>query len=52
MPQMAPLLWLGLFSMFLLSFLLFLILNFFISPPLKIKPSAKLKIWFQNPWSW
>nr|ANF05061.1 ATP synthase F0 subunit 8 [Mierspenaeopsis hardwickii]AQZ21917.1 ATP synthase F0 subunit 8 [Solenocera alticarinata] len=36
MPQMAPLLWLNLFIMFSITFMVFLILNYFIKVPSKI----------------
>nr|YP_009544450.1 ATP synthase F0 subunit 8 [Lupocycloporus gracilimanus]AYW03837.1 ATP synthase F0 subunit 8 [Lupocycloporus gracilimanus] len=36
MPQMAPLLWLYLYMFFLLSFIVFLTLNYFIKPFEKI----------------
>ncbi|NP_872444.1 ATP synthase F0 subunit 8 (mitochondrion) [Portunus trituberculatus] len=32
MPQMAPLLWLYLYIFFLLSFIIFLMINYFIKP--------------------
>nr|QUL60393.1 ATP synthase F0 subunit 8 [Terrapotamon thungwa] len=42
MPQMSPLFWLSLFFFFLLSFLLFLMFNYFIKPfkPFSFTPSS------------
>nr|QXU57667.1 ATP synthase F0 subunit 8 [Cherax setosus] len=37
MPQMGPLLWLNLFFFFILGYALFLTLNYFCMPPVKIK---------------
>nr|YP_009407060.1 ATP synthase F0 subunit 8 [Stygiocaris stylifera]ASA39609.1 ATP synthase F0 subunit 8 [Stygiocaris stylifera] len=38
MPQMAPLFWLNLFIFFSVSFMLFLIMNYFLPPFSKTKP--------------
>nr|YP_009235500.1 ATP synthase F0 subunit 8 [Metapenaeopsis dalei]AMD15641.1 ATP synthase F0 subunit 8 [Metapenaeopsis dalei] len=52
MPQMAPLLWLNLFVMFSFTFILFLVLNYFIKVPSKIeKPSLFMKKSEMN-WKW
>nr|YP_009112547.1 ATP synthase F0 subunit 8 [Nephrops norvegicus]CEK40197.1 ATP synthase F0 subunit 8 [Nephrops norvegicus] len=52
MPQMAPLLWLNLFFMFLIGFLLFFIMNYFMKSPLKMSPSIELKVQQQKTWKW
>nr|YP_009511965.1 ATP synthase F0 subunit 8 [Aristaeomorpha foliacea]AXI97892.1 ATP synthase F0 subunit 8 [Aristaeomorpha foliacea] len=52
MPQMAPLLWLNLFVMFSTTFLMFLILNYFIKVPAKIeKPEVSYTKNEMN-WKW
>nr|YP_009524394.1 ATP synthase F0 subunit 8 [Echinoecus nipponicus]AXR86890.1 ATP synthase F0 subunit 8 [Echinoecus nipponicus] len=38
MPQMSPLLWLPLYFFFLISLILFLVMNFFIKPFEAINP--------------
>nr|ASS30680.1 ATP synthase F0 subunit 8 [Lomis hirta] len=52
MPQMAPLMWLNLMIMFLMSLMLFFIINYFNSTPktidsstLSLQPSEKLWKW-------
>nr|YP_009564052.1 ATP synthase F0 subunit 8 [Remiarctus bertholdii]QAX91415.1 ATP synthase F0 subunit 8 [Remiarctus bertholdii] len=52
MPQMEPLLWLNLFIMFLMSFSVFFIMNYYLkslpkisSPTMKFTSSSKI-------WSW
>nr|UBD09518.1 ATP synthase F0 subunit 8 [Leptodius exaratus] len=50
MPQMAPLLWLYLFSFFLLSLMLVLILNFYIKPFEIMSSSLPSQISTQKPW--
>nr|YP_009159606.1 ATP synthase F0 subunit 8 [Metanephrops thomsoni]AKQ49240.1 ATP synthase F0 subunit 8 [Metanephrops thomsoni] len=52
MPQMAPLLWLNLFFMFLIGFILFFIMNYFMKMPLKIDPSSGPKPQLQKTWKW
>nr|YP_009512545.1 ATP synthase F0 subunit 8 [Sicyonia japonica]AXJ93099.1 ATP synthase F0 subunit 8 [Sicyonia parajaponica] len=52
MPQMAPLLWLNLFILFCSTFMIFLILNFFIKVPTQItKLTLPFKINHMN-WKW
>ncbi|YP_001382110.1 ATP synthase F0 subunit 8 (mitochondrion) [Penaeus chinensis] len=52
MPQMAPLLWLNLFIMFSATFIMFIILNYFIKVPSKIEaPSTQLQKTEMN-WKW
>nr|WOR85656.1 ATP synthase F0 subunit 8 [Penaeus indicus] len=52
MPQMAPLLWLNLFLMFSATFIVFVVLNYFIKVPSKIeKSSAQLGKTEMN-WKW
>nr|QOW83851.1 ATP synthase F0 subunit 8 [Austinograea sp. PX-2020] len=50
MPQMAPLLWLYLFMFFLASLMLFLVLNYFISPFEKISTTLLTTHKPQKPW--
>nr|YP_009093654.1 ATP synthase F0 subunit 8 [Metanephrops sibogae]CEG06191.1 ATP synthase F0 subunit 8 [Metanephrops sibogae] len=52
MPQMAPLLWLNLFFMFLIGFILFFIMNYFLKMPLKISPLMKPSSQSQKYWKW
>nr|YP_009567674.1 ATP synthase F0 subunit 8 [Neoeriocheir leptognathus]QBB87148.1 ATP synthase F0 subunit 8 [Neoeriocheir leptognathus] len=42
MPQMAPIYWLFMFFFFILSFLLFLSLNFFMKPFYKMNFSSEI----------
>nr|YP_009239898.1 ATP synthase F0 subunit 8 [Grapsus tenuicrustatus]AMN14532.1 ATP synthase F0 subunit 8 [Grapsus tenuicrustatus] len=49
MPQMAPLYWLYLFVFFLLTFFIFLTLNYFIKPFEKVSsPSSSYSLEFKN----
>nr|YP_002922050.1 ATP synthase F0 subunit 8 [Penaeus californiensis]ACB30093.1 ATP synthase F0 subunit 8 [Penaeus californiensis] len=52
MPQMAPLLWLNLFLMFSATFVMFIVLNYFIKVPTKIEkaPSPLKKV--EMSWKW
>nr|YP_009512610.1 ATP synthase F0 subunit 8 [Gordonella aff. paravillosa ZS-2018]AXJ93186.1 ATP synthase F0 subunit 8 [Gordonella aff. paravillosa ZS-2018] len=52
MPQMAPLLWLNLFFMFSMTFLMFLIINFFIKVPTKIEKSPASLVKTEMNWKW
>nr|YP_009400029.1 ATP synthase subunit 8 [Segonzacia mesatlantica]ARW69927.1 ATP synthase subunit 8 [Segonzacia mesatlantica] len=51
MPQMAPLLWLYLYIFFLLSLMLFLLLNYFIKPFEKMSLPSPSAPTIQTPWS-
>nr|YP_009159467.1 ATP synthase F0 subunit 8 [Paratya australiensis]AKQ09512.1 ATP synthase F0 subunit 8 [Paratya australiensis] len=52
MPQMAPLLWLNLFIFFSISFMFFLILNYFLKTPHKMEsPSSDVMSPNLN-WKW
>nr|YP_009864981.1 ATP synthase F0 subunit 8 [Daldorfia horrida]QKE42619.1 ATP synthase F0 subunit 8 [Daldorfia horrida] len=50
MPQMGPLLWLYLYFFFLISFLLFLFLNFYIKPFESTSSLVKSQYMTQKPW--
>nr|YP_009112534.1 ATP synthase F0 subunit 8 [Paranephrops planifrons]CEK40184.1 ATP synthase F0 subunit 8 [Paranephrops planifrons] len=52
MPQMSPLFWLNLFIFFLLGFLLFIITNYFIKPPLKVLTLSENLINLEKTWKW
>nr|YP_009509635.1 ATP synthase F0 subunit 8 [Curtonida isos]AUN45052.1 ATP synthase F0 subunit 8 [Curtonida isos] len=52
MPQMAPLMWLNLMIMFLISFMLFLIVNYFMFTPKKILSEDKLISSPNKTWKW
>nr|YP_009255524.1 ATP synthase F0 subunit 8 [Grimothea gregaria]AND82238.1 ATP synthase F0 subunit 8 [Grimothea gregaria] len=52
MPQMAPLMWLNLMVMFLLSFAIFMIINYFMTTPKKISSEAKLISHPNKIWKW
>nr|YP_009379190.1 ATP synthase F0 subunit 8 [Kiwa tyleri]ARQ27013.1 ATP synthase F0 subunit 8 [Kiwa tyleri] len=52
MPQMAPLLWLNLMLMFLISFILFFIMNYFIYIPSKMESYKKLMNFQNKFWKW
>nr|QFK69673.1 ATP synthase F0 subunit 8 [Parapenaeopsis tenella] len=52
MPQMAPLLWLNLFIMFSVTFIVFLILNYFIKVPSKISKSPLPSQKQEMNWKW
>nr|QUS53944.1 ATP synthase F0 subunit 8 [Solenocera melantho] len=52
MPQMAPLLWLNLFIMFSTTFMIFLIINYFIKVPTKIEKSSKSPLKTEMNWKW
>nr|AYW16661.1 ATP synthase F0 subunit 8 [Penaeus semisulcatus] len=52
MPQMAPLLWLNLFLMFSATFMVFLILNYFIKVPTKIEKSTSHLQKPEMNWKW
>nr|YP_010265390.1 ATP synthase F0 subunit 8 [Dardanus arrosor]UIR97902.1 ATP synthase protein 8 [Dardanus arrosor] len=52
MPQMAPLLWLNLMFMFLFTFGLFIILNYYIYTPLKTEFNKEGIIIEQKHWKW
>nr|ASS30719.1 ATP synthase F0 subunit 8 [Pylocheles mortensenii] len=52
MPQMAPLLWLNLMFMFLISFTLFFMFNYFVFTGTKIKPYYKIHILNHKTWKW
>nr|YP_009512584.1 ATP synthase F0 subunit 8 [Gennadas parvus]AXJ93151.1 ATP synthase F0 subunit 8 [Gennadas parvus] len=52
MPQMAPLLWLNLFVMFSATFIIFLILNYFIKVPSKIESAPFFVPTKQINWKW
>nr|QVL28859.1 ATP synthase F0 subunit 8 [Pandalus prensor] len=52
MPQMAPLMWLNLYSFFTLVFLLFIIINYYTKPFKKTKerPHPKTPLKFTLKW--
>nr|YP_009159441.1 ATP synthase F0 subunit 8 [Palaemon serenus]AKQ09486.1 ATP synthase F0 subunit 8 [Palaemon serenus] len=52
MPQMAPLLWLNLYIFFTVVFILILILNFFMKPPVKISEPLKSSLLTPKVWKW
>nr|YP_009262395.1 ATP synthase F0 subunit 8 [Gramastacus insolitus]ANI86971.1 ATP synthase F0 subunit 8 [Gramastacus insolitus] len=52
MPQMSPLLWLNLYIFFLLSFLLFLIFNYFLTQTDKKQKLLSNFSTNQKPWKW
>nr|ANJ60507.1 ATP synthase F0 subunit 8 [Neoglyphea inopinata] len=52
MPQMAPLFWLNLFFFFITSFLIFFIMNYFMSPPMKLKIIKSSKHISSKSWKW
>nr|YP_009041212.1 ATP synthase F0 subunit 8 [Gramastacus lacus]CDQ51975.1 ATP synthase F0 subunit 8 [Gramastacus lacus] len=52
MPQMSPLLWLNLYMFFLLSFLLFLVVNYFFNQTSKKQKLISDFSINQKPWKW
>nr|YP_009465606.1 ATP synthase F0 subunit 8 [Sergia lucens]BBC69442.1 ATP synthase F0 subunit 8 [Sergia lucens] len=52
MPQMAPLLWLNLFVMFTATFIIFLILNYFIKTPNKMTNISTKLLKKEMIWKW
>nr|YP_009127944.1 ATP synthase F0 subunit 8 [Umalia orientalis]AJF14611.1 ATPase8 [Umalia orientalis] len=52
MPQMAPLLWLNLFFMFIISLILFLSFNYFIKPFNKMDFSDSYLYKPEKHWKW
>nr|ASS30615.1 ATP synthase F0 subunit 8 [Coenobita perlatus] len=52
MPQMAPILWLNLTIMFLITFVVFIIMNYYISVPEKIDSGSELISVKEKLWSW
>nr|YP_009132290.1 ATP synthase F0 subunit 8 [Penaeus merguiensis]AKA27940.1 ATP synthase F0 subunit 8 [Penaeus merguiensis] len=52
MPQMAPLLWLNLFLMFSATFIVFMVLNYFIKVPSKIEKSSTQLQKTEMNWKW
>nr|BBM67993.1 ATP synthase F0 subunit 8 [Penaeus semisulcatus] len=52
MPQMAPLLWLNLFLMFSATFVVFIILNYFIKVPTKVEKSTSYLRKPEMNWKW
>nr|AGY61258.1 ATP synthase F0 subunit 8 [Halocaridina rubra] len=52
MPQMAPLMWLNLFAFFSASFLLFMIMNYFLKPFPKTSPEPLTPQLFKLNWKW
>ena len=40
-PQIAPILWLNLFVMFLVAFVLFIIINYYIAVPKEVEIESK-----------
>nr|YP_009045954.1 ATP synthase F0 subunit 8 [Thenus orientalis]CDR98450.1 ATP synthase F0 subunit 8 [Thenus orientalis] len=52
MPQMAPMLWLILFFLFLISLLCFLISNYFLIPASKVPYPGVLSSVTAKPWKW
>nr|YP_009707732.1 ATP synthase F0 subunit 8 [Birgus latro]ASS30705.1 ATP synthase F0 subunit 8 [Birgus latro]QES95349.1 ATP synthase F0 subunit 8 [Birgus latro] len=52
MPQMAPILWLNLTFMFLLTFIIFIIMNYFIKIPSKISPKEETIFISEKTWKW
>nr|YP_009407047.1 ATP synthase F0 subunit 8 [Typhlatya arfeae]ASA39596.1 ATP synthase F0 subunit 8 [Typhlatya arfeae] len=52
MPQMAPLLWFNLFTFFSITFMLFFIMNYFLAPYNKIKPTSKTQKTKKLNWKW
>nr|UGW53134.1 ATP synthase F0 subunit 8 [Neocaridina denticulata sinensis] len=52
MPQMAPLFWLNLFIFFTLIYILFLILNYFISVPSTQQMTSDQQVPTKLNWKW
>nr|CDL72686.1 ATP synthase F0 subunit 8 [Cherax sp. HG-2014b] len=52
MPQMAPLMWLNLFLMFILGYLLFSIISFFFKLPIKTGAFVHKLTLLEKPWKW
>nr|YP_009110441.1 ATP synthase F0 subunit 8 [Clibanarius infraspinatus]CEH27540.1 ATP synthase F0 subunit 8 [Clibanarius infraspinatus] len=52
MPQMAPILWLNLLIIFLITYLAFMVMNFYISIPEKMLTKKSKMIVQEKPWKW
>nr|YP_007025648.1 ATP synthase F0 subunit 8 [Upogebia major]AEE64780.1 ATP synthase F0 subunit 8 [Upogebia major]AEW68287.1 ATP synthase F0 subunit 8 [Upogebia major]QPG85854.1 ATP synthase F0 subunit 8 [Upogebia major] len=52
MPQMEPLLWLNLFFMFLISFSVYFVMNFYMTSLPKISSSTLKFSLKSKPWTW
>nr|YP_009922388.1 ATP synthase F0 subunit 8 [Coenobita brevimanus]ASS30602.1 ATP synthase F0 subunit 8 [Coenobita brevimanus]QNA48312.1 ATP synthase protein 8 [Coenobita brevimanus]QUL61627.1 ATP synthase F0 subunit 8 [Coenobita brevimanus] len=52
MPQMAPILWLNLVIMFLITFIVFIVMNYYISVPKKIESSSAEIGIVEKIWKW
>nr|QUL61640.1 ATP synthase F0 subunit 8 [Coenobita rugosus] len=52
MPQMAPILWLNLVIMFLVTFVVFIVMNYYISVPKKIDSSSEIISIKEKAWKW
>uniref|UniRef100_UPI0030034E93 ATP synthase F0 subunit 8 n=1 Tax=Gnathophyllum americanum TaxID=390955 RepID=UPI0030034E93 len=52
MPQMSPLLWMNLYVFFSITFLMIMIMLFFIKPPVKMKNITKIEKTFNPNWKW
>nr|YP_010520597.1 ATP synthase F0 subunit 8 [Coenobita clypeatus]UXP76993.1 ATP synthase F0 subunit 8 [Coenobita clypeatus] len=52
MPQMAPILWLNLAVMFLVTFIVFIVMNYYIMVPKKIGFGEQSKKIEEKVWMW
>nr|YP_009112293.1 ATP synthase F0 subunit 8 [Upogebia yokoyai]AIY61415.1 ATP synthase F0 subunit 8 [Upogebia yokoyai] len=52
MPQMEPLMWLNLFFMFLVSFIIYFIMNYYIVSFPKISSTPSKYSLQSKPWTW
>nr|WMY24225.1 ATP synthase F0 subunit 8 [Microtermes sp. F MLW-2023a] len=52
MPQMMPMEWMMLYTMFLVTFLMFNIMNYFNQPPSTTMTSKKMIITNKMNWKW
>nr|YP_009116487.1 ATP synthase F0 subunit 8 [Cherax boesemani]AJD80515.1 ATP synthase F0 subunit 8 [Cherax boesemani] len=52
MPQMSPLLWFNLFSMFILGYILFSVINFFSKLSIKTEIFTPKQTSLEKPWKW
>nr|ASR18881.1 ATP synthase F0 subunit 8 [Metapenaeus dobsoni] len=52
MPQMAPLLWLNLYLVFSLTFILFLVINYFVKVPSKVEKFSDPIKKQEMAWKW
>nr|YP_009525768.1 ATP synthase F0 subunit 8 [Belzebub intermedius]AXS67622.1 ATP synthase F0 subunit 8 [Belzebub intermedius] len=52
MPQMAPMMWLNLFLIFSITFMIFLVVNYFTKAPKKANLSSKTLNNISLNWKW